>query len=88
MLSRIAVGETDRNDAIAALFSVPGTLPEPVPVTTTESTAAVTLSAWSTSVTVSVPLSVNPASVSVSDDVSGPPVITGASLTAVMLTMV
>ncbi|TWT86423.1 hypothetical protein Pla100_60480 [Neorhodopirellula pilleata] len=80
VLSRIAVGETLKNDAIVALLSVPGTLLEPVPVTTTESTAAVTLSLRSRSVTVNVPLSVRPALVSVNEDVSGPPVITGASL--------
>ncbi len=40
-------------------------MPAPVPVTTTESTAAVTLSVKSRSVTVKVPLSLKPALVSV-----------------------
>ena len=77
---RIAVGVTDKKLRKVALVKPAGTLVAPVPVTTTESTAAVTLSDRSRSVTVKAPVSLSPVLVSVSDEVSGPPVINGASL--------
>ena len=82
---RIAVGVTDKKLRNVALVKPAGTLPAPDPVTTTESTAAVTLSVRSRSVTVKAPESLSPALVSVNDAVSGPPVMTGASAVPVMV---
>ncbi|MFN9418540.1 MAG: glycoside hydrolase family 30 beta sandwich domain-containing protein [Pirellula sp.] len=81
----IAVGVTDKKLLSVAFVNPDGTLVAPVPVTTTESTAAVTLSVRSRSVTVKVPVSLSPALVSVNDEVSGPPVMTGASAVPVMV---
>ena len=83
----IAVGETDKKLRNVAFVNPDGTLVAPVPVTTTESTAAVTLSVKSRSVTVKLPESLSPAFVSVNEEVSGPPVITGASAVPVMVTV-
>ena len=79
------MGVTDKKLRSVALVKPGGTLLALVPVTTTESTAAVTLSVKSRSVTVNDPVSLSPALVSVSDNVFGPPVITGASAVPVIV---
>ena len=87
VLSRMPVGVTVRKLFRIALVSDAGTLLAPVPLTATESTAAVTLLVKSASLTVKVPLLVKPASVSVKPTESGPSVMTGASLVPVMVTV-
>ena len=78
-------------DIIAARSALEiGLVPAKVPVTATESTAAVSASARSLSATVSVPLSARPASVSARSELSvsaWPTVTDGRSLVPVMVTV-
>ena len=83
----MAAGVTDRKLFRIALVNDAGRLLAPVPLTATESTAAVTLLVRSASLTVNVPLLVKPALVSVKPTESGPSLMTGASLVPVMVTV-